>query len=159
MRLARINYQKAVNFEVFESYFRTFCKNKGAENEYSLRADAASFKEGLQYWYGGRENGPLADLLFNYLSKGMKNHLLTFSEFIGFCRDFMLSTANHQAVIFQIISDGNPDGLLKILTLLRVFVTSPKGSPFANELMSILSFYVDKSLRVEAGNTKEVVYD
>ena len=101
----------------------------------------------------------MADLLYNYLSKGMTNHLLTFSEFIGFCRDFTLSPANHRAVLFKIISDCDPDGLLKILTLLRVFVTSPKGSPFANEIMSILSFYVAKTLRSDTSNTKEVVYD
>ena len=47
MRLAKVNYHKAVNFEVYEAYFRTFCKNKHAENEYCLRADAASFNRGL----------------------------------------------------------------------------------------------------------------
>ena len=114
MRLARLNFQRTINFEVMEAYFRTFCIDQSAENDFQLRADEESFNQGLKRWYGDLEVRPLTDLLFNYLSKGMKNHLLTLSEFTYFCRDFMLSPANHQSVVFKIISDCNPDGILKI---------------------------------------------
>ena len=37
--------------------------------------------------YGGKENLPLAQLIFNYFSKGAVNHEIKFSEFIYFIRN------------------------------------------------------------------------
>lgn len=105
MRLAKLNYQKVINFEVIEQFFRTFCINKAAEHDFQLRADRKSFKRGIQYWYGGKENKPFSDLIFTYLSFGMENHQITLSEFIGFVREFMHSNMNHQNIIFKMISE------------------------------------------------------
>ena len=58
------------------------------EHQHGLTADFKSFSKGLQYYYGGVEVKPLAEMLYNYLGKGNTNHLVTFSEFISFIREF-----------------------------------------------------------------------
>jgi len=38
--------------------------------------------------------------------------------------------------------------LIGILPLLRTFVNAPKGSKFAMELLIILDYYIEKSLKI-----------
>ena len=54
--MVKLNYKKRVNFHIYESFFRTFCRNKDAEAAHALIADSKSFNEGIKLWYGGREN-------------------------------------------------------------------------------------------------------
>ena len=67
-----------MNFQIYESFFKTFCKNKNSMSDYKLRADFNSFNEGITYWYG-RENEPLAKIMYNYFGYGNSNHTITFS--------------------------------------------------------------------------------
>lgn len=55
------------------------------------------------------------------------------------------------------ISDNKK--VLSILNLLRTFVSSPKGSEFATELVAVLDYYVQKTLTPTKENKTIVVYD
>ena len=60
-------------------------------------------------------------------------------------------------MVFSMVSDNQK--VLSILNLLRTFVSSPKGSEFANELVIILDYYVQKTLTPTKENKTIVVYD
>lgn len=89
--LAKMNYQGQINFDIYEQFFRFFCVNKYVDSIYMLMSSRDSFRRGITYWYGGQNNQPLADIIFNYIGKGKLNHIITFSEFISFTLDFTLS--------------------------------------------------------------------
>ena len=156
LRLAKLNYHKA-NFNILEQFFRIFCRNRYVEHSYFLRADFKSFNKGIQKCYGGKENKALAELMYNYLGQGKKNHQITFSEFVALSCEFLLSPKNHNVVIFNMVSDREPT--IRVLNLLRTFVSVPKGSPFADELSKILDFYVAKTLRPNPGLETMVIYN
>jgi hypothetical protein len=55
--IVKLNFKKKVNFLIYESFFRTFCKNKRTEMPpHALVANFESFKEGIKHWYGGKSN-------------------------------------------------------------------------------------------------------
>ena len=54
LMLVKVNYKKKVNFHIYESFFRTFCKNKHVEAAHALYADSKSWTDGITYWYGGK---------------------------------------------------------------------------------------------------------
>jgi hypothetical protein len=87
------------------------------------------------------------------MAKGLKNHVMTFAEFIDFSQEFELSKRNQNLIVFHIISDHRK--ILKILRLLKIFVTTPKGCPFSIELNKILEYYVMKSLINKSDSEKE----
>jgi len=60
-------------------------------------------------------------------------------------------------MVFSMVSDNQK--VLSILNLLRTFVSSPKGSEFANELVIVLDYYVQKTLTPAKENKTMVVYD
>ena len=88
MNRARLNFGKYINFQIYEQFFRLFCRNPYVEHFLFLRADLKSLSKGIKKIYGEKENNALAELIFNYLGKGLKNHLITLSEFLGFVREF-----------------------------------------------------------------------
>ena len=93
METCKKNFSK-LNFKCYEMFFRTFCVNKQAEGDYLLRANKDSFRKGLQYWYNGRDNAAVAQLLFSYLGKQKVNHIIKFSEFIYFIQELQLSESH-----------------------------------------------------------------
>jgi len=95
-------------------------------------------------WYGGRENKPLAQIIFSYLGKGKVNHRVTFSEFITVIRELHLAKTHVNLFIFKLIAEGRPQ--LTILQLLRQFVCTPKDSPFALELHQLIRHHLDTHL-------------
>ena len=74
MKDARVNFNRYINFEIYESMFRTFCKKPVADHDYLMRANYESFSEGIKFWYNGIENKALADIIYNSLGKGLVNH-------------------------------------------------------------------------------------
>jgi hypothetical protein len=110
-----------------------------------LMSTRDSFRRGIRYWYGGQDNRPLADIIFNYIGRGKLNHVITFSEFVSFTLDFTLSNSFHNSMVFNMISDRK--AAFTILDLLRTFVSTPKGCSFSSELILILEYYVEKTLR------------
>lgn len=154
---ARMNFQNYINFEVYEQFFRMFCRNQYLEYDYTLRADLNSLKEGMKWWYGGKPNDLMAELIFNYIGKGKVNHLITFNEFLYFVREVQLSRMHQNVIIFHFVSDNQPT--IRLQNLLRIFVMSPQNSAFANELKIILDFYRDKILVPSREARKEVIYD
>ena len=60
-------------------------------------------------------------------------------------------------MVFSMVADNQK--VLRILSLLRTFVSSPKGSEFANELVLVLDYYVQKTLTPTKENKTIVVYD
>ena len=143
--LAKMNYQGQINFDIYEQFFRFFCVNKYVDNIYMLMSTRASFRRGIRYWYGGRDNQPLADIIFNYIGRGIVNHVITLSEFVSFTLDLTLSNSFHNSIVFNMISDRKV--AFTILDLLRAFVSTPKGCTFSTELILILEYYVEKTLR------------
>ena len=95
------------NFHIYEAFFRTFCINKFVEFDYHLRADSKSFAKGIKYWYGGQENPAMAYFIYEFLSKGQFNHVITFSEFLRFCRTFQLAKDHQNRVVYQMITEMN----------------------------------------------------
>ena len=142
MKRARLNFGKYIQFQRYEQFFRLFCRNPYVEHHLFLRADLKSFSRGIKKIYGGKENNPLAELIFNYLGKGLRNHLITFSEFLNFVREFQLEKANQQVIVFRMISDRKKE--LTITCLTRNLVSTPRGSAFANELKAIMKFYSER---------------
>lgn len=63
---------------IYESFFRTFCIFPQVQVTY-LRANRNSLKEGFKFWYGGRSNDVLSDLLYYTLGNGKENTLIKFS--------------------------------------------------------------------------------
>lgn len=143
--LAKMNYEGQINFDIYEQFFRFFCVNKYVDSIYMLMSTRDSFRRGITYWYGGQDNQPLADFIFNYIGKGKLNHIITFSEFVSFTLDFTLSKQFHNSIVFNMISDRK--AAFTILDLLRTFVSTPKGSYFSKEIIQILEYYVEKTLR------------
>ena len=43
----RENFKRYLNFDLYEQFFRGFCRNPYVEYSYSLRADYQSFSKGL----------------------------------------------------------------------------------------------------------------
>jgi len=56
---------------------------------------------------------PVAYILFNFMGKGLANHLVTFSEFIPVIRDLSLAKVHINLFVFNLITEGK-----KELTLL-----------------------------------------
>lgn len=77
--------------KIYESFFRTFCRNPDEEMNHLLKADKKSFRKGIQYWYNGKDNPSMHILLYSYLGKYKQNHKITFSEFLNFCQEMTLS--------------------------------------------------------------------
>ena len=80
------NFGHKMNVEIYQQFFRSFCRNKDAAADYMLRADFKSFSQGIEFWYG-RPNEALSKLLYNYFGFGKVNHTITFSQFIIFIRE------------------------------------------------------------------------
>lgn len=133
-----------LNFKRLEMFFRTFCVNKKAEADYLLRANKDSFRKGIQYWYNGKDNPAVANLLFSYLGKQKVNHLITFSEFIYFVHELQLSESHQNLLVFKMLSENRTE--LKVQILLKQFVSAEPGSPLANEISLILDSYLSKTL-------------
>ena len=137
------NFSK-LNFKRLETFFRTFCVNKKAEGDYLLRANRESFRKGIQYWYNGRDNPAVAQLLYSYLGKQKVNHLIKFSEFIYFIQELKLSEAHQNLLVFKMLSENRTE--LKIQILLKQFVSTEQGSKLASEISIILDSYLSKTL-------------
>ena len=133
-------FVKVIEMEIYENFFRSFCKKKDVDSDSLLRADFRSFNEGLKYWYDGCENRPLARLIFMYLSKNKENHLITFSEFIYFIRQLTLAEGHINLMIFKFLTEGGPN--LEILQIVRHYVSTPKNSAFADELSKLMRHYI-----------------
>ena len=73
---------KSDHFEKFELLFRQFCNDPETTYDYDLRMSHKSIKRGMKRIYGGKDNDHLATLIFNYFSRGMKNYLVKFSQFM-----------------------------------------------------------------------------
>ena len=99
----------------------------------------------------------MAEFIYGYLGRHMKNHLITFSGFLNFVREFQLGKANQQATVFRMISDRKKE--LTITCLTRNLVNTPQDSAFANELKKIMYFYCEKTIKSKANNKNEMVYD
>lgn len=106
MRIVRSNFINNINFPVYESFFRSFCKKKYIESEFLLRADFKSFNEGVGFWFDNVENKPLTQLIHLYIGRGKVNHIITFSEFIYFIRELQLRKQHRNLVIFKFLSEG-----------------------------------------------------
>ena len=117
--------------------------------DYMMRANLESIELGMKELYGGKENKPMANIIYNYLGKGKINHLVTFSEFIYFCRELQLKKEHQNLLIFKMISNNEKE--LSVQMLLRQFVNSQSGSPFANEIQLILDTYIDRTLGKKIG--------
>ena len=112
----RKNFQN-INFKRQEKFFRTLCYNKKAEADYLLRADRASFRRGIKYWYNGKDNEFVANLIYFYIGKQKVNHLITLSEYLKFINELTLSEYHQNFLVFKMISDNQLE--LKINILLK----------------------------------------
>ena len=76
------------NFEAYENFFRTLCTSETKEAEpFELLATQESMDRGLSQWYGGKQNGQMARMVFEYLSKWKTAADVKFSEFLLFVRE------------------------------------------------------------------------
>lgn len=75
----------------YEAFFRKMCKDEYIEMDYMLRANLQSLNRGITYFFGGRENKALSCFIYDTISKGKGNHEITFSEFLNFVRNFLIS--------------------------------------------------------------------
>ena len=82
---------------------------------------------------------PLAYILFNYISRGKVNHIVTFSEFLRVINILQGDKTATNWFVFRLITENNRD--LSLLQLLRQYVCTPKGSLFAKELLSVIDYY------------------
>ena len=99
----------SINFSIYQSFFRTFCKDQGSNQKQKqiITADYQSLAAGIQKWYGGKANPTLSFIIYNYLGKGKINHKITFPEFFEFITDFLKPVKkNHNYIIFNLITNG-----------------------------------------------------
>ena len=106
-----------------------------------------SLCSGLKQIYAGKSNDILANLIFNYFSKGMKNYEVTFSSFIyHFIAEIDLDSTRLNHLVFKML-DEDKDGELQILDLMRLYVNLPASSPFNEEIRLILRYYLENCVR------------
>jgi Ca2+-binding EF-hand superfamily protein len=141
----------------YEAFFRKFCKDEYIEFDYMLRANLQSFNKGLTYYFGGRENKALCCFIYDSISKSKTNHEITFSEFLNFARNFLISKEHQNLLIFRMITDHHD--ILTPHNLLRTFVNVPKNSRFSEELRQIIDFYTTKTLKPDPTTKTSTVYD
>ena len=67
-------------------------------------------------------------------------------------------TPLHQnAIVFNILSDN--EKLIRINSMLRIFVSTPPDCSFAKELQTILDFYKEQSVLKAKDNKRAIEYD
>ena len=89
------NFQKYLEpIEKYEALFKLLCHNPNEKKPFQI-ATLESLTEGIKIWFDGRDNFPLASMIFMYLGRGFKNHKVTLTEFIHFLRE-LTQVKQHQ---------------------------------------------------------------
>ena len=150
---------KHMDFEKYEYVFRRLSRNPRAKHDYELRMTHKSLKNGLKFIYAGKPNDVLSDLIFSYFNKGFKNAQVKFSSFMyHFVAEIDLDSVRLNHLVFKMLDDDKDDQL-RILDLVRIYVSLPKTSAFAAELRSILRFYLEKSIKPKQQFVRQVEYN